>query len=216
MKEYHKIDSLYERDMLGTRKLIEGKYRSPLVEYLKDNEWIFTEKVDGTNIRVCWDGHKITFGGRTENAQIPNNLVNKLNEMFLTNEVEELFEQKFGEVEVILFGEGYGAKIQACGGLYSDTAEFILFDVTVGGIYLDRENVEDIGKAFSLKCVPVISELKTIEDAVKFIKGLPISRIAKSVKVMEGVVGTPKVRINDHRGNRIIVKIKVEDYEKNN
>lgn len=215
MKEYHKIDSLYERDMLGTKKLIEGKFRNPLVEYLKDNEWVFTEKVDGTNIRVCWDGHKITFGGRTENAQIPNNLVNRLNEIFLTNEVEELFEQKFGEVEVILFGEGYGAKIQAGGGLYADTAEFILFDVTVGGIYLDRENVEDIGKAFSLKCVPVISEIKTIDEAVKFVKGKPTSRIAKSEKIMEGVVGTPKVRINDHRGNRIIVKIKLNDYEKN-
>lgn len=214
MKEYHKIESLYERDMLGTKKLIEGKFRNPLVEYLKDNEWVFTEKVDGTNIRVCWDGHKITFGGRTENSQIPNNLVNRLNEMFLTNEVEELFEQKFGEVEVILFGEGYGAKIQAGGGLYADTAEFILFDVTVGGIYLDRENVEDIGKAFSLKCVPVISEIKTIDEAVKFVKGKPISRVAKSEKIMEGVVGTPKVRINDHRGNRIIVKIKLNDYEK--
>lgn len=215
MKEYHKIESLYERDMLGTKKLIEGKFRNPLVEYLKDNEWVFTEKVDGTNIRVCWDGHKITFGGRTENSQIPNNLVNRLNEMFLTNEVEELFEQKFGEVEVILFGEGYGAKIQAGGGLYADTAEFILFDVTVGGIYLDRENVEDIGKAFSLKCVPVISEIKTIDEAVKFVKGKPISRVAKSEKIVEGVVGTPKVRINDHRGNRIIVKIKLNDYEKN-
>ena len=38
--------------MDGNKKLIEGRFRNPLVEYLKDNEWVFTEKVDGTNIRV--------------------------------------------------------------------------------------------------------------------------------------------------------------------
>lgn len=27
-------------------------------DYLKDNTWIFTEKVDGTNIRIMWDGGK--------------------------------------------------------------------------------------------------------------------------------------------------------------
>ena len=73
MNQYHKIDSLFERDMEGTRKLIEGKFRNPVVEYIKDNEWIFTEKIDGTNIRVFWDGHKVSFGGRTDNAQIPTN-----------------------------------------------------------------------------------------------------------------------------------------------
>ena len=57
MKEYHKIETIFERDMDGNKKLIEGKFRNPLVEYLKDNEWVFTEKIDGTNIRVFWDGH---------------------------------------------------------------------------------------------------------------------------------------------------------------
>jgi len=52
MKEYHKIESVFEREMERNKKLIESKFRNPVVEYLKDNEWIFTEKVDGTNIRV--------------------------------------------------------------------------------------------------------------------------------------------------------------------
>ncbi len=71
MNEYHKIETLFVRDMEGTKKLIEGEYRHPLVEYLKDNIWIFTEKVDGTNVRVHWDGHTVVFGGRTDNAQMP-------------------------------------------------------------------------------------------------------------------------------------------------
>ena len=132
MKEYNKIETVFERNMDGSKKLIEGKFRNETVEFLANNKWAFTEKINGTNTRIYWDGHKITFGGRTESSQIPAHLVNKLSEMFLNNETEELFEQKFGEREVILFGEGYGIKIQN-GGAYRSDVGFILFDVMVNG-----------------------------------------------------------------------------------
>ena len=106
MNKYHKIPSVFKRDVDGSKKLIEGEFESELVKYLKDNQWIFTEKVDGTNIRVNWDGHKVTFGGRTDNANIPADLMNRLIEIFINDETEELFEQKFGETEITLYGEG--------------------------------------------------------------------------------------------------------------
>lgn len=212
MKEYHKIESVFERDMEGTKKLIEGKFRNPAVEYLKDNEWIFTEKVDGTNIRVHWDGHKVTFNGRTDNAQIPGSLVEKLNELFSGNVNEELFEQKFGATDVMFFGEGYGAGIQKGGGLYSQTKEFILFDVMVDGKWLERENVNEIAKSFNLKSVPIIDGVNTIQEAVDYVKCKPWSILSEGKKIIEGVVGTPKVRLFDIHGNRIIVKIKCEDF----
>ena len=68
MREYHKIETLYERDIEGTKQLIEGKFRNPTVEYLRNLHWQWTEKVDGTNVRVFWDGHAVTFGGRTDKA----------------------------------------------------------------------------------------------------------------------------------------------------
>lgn len=52
MNEYHKIETLFERDTNGTKKLIEGKFRNEAVEYLANNKWCFTEKIDGTNIRI--------------------------------------------------------------------------------------------------------------------------------------------------------------------
>lgn len=213
MKEYHKIETLFERDMEGNKKLIEGKYRNECVEYLKNNDWIFTEKVDGTNIRIYWDGHKVTFGGRTDNAQIPTQLINKLAELFQGTVNEELFEQKFGANEVMLFGEGYGAGIQKGGGDYIDDKGFILFDVMVGDIFLARENIEKIAKSFNLEVVPVhlVSDIQT---AVDYVKSEPLSKVGKCVKKIEGVVGTPKARLVDFRGNRIIVKVKVEDFTK--
>lgn len=209
MREYHKIETIYERDIEGSKKLIEGKFRNEAVEYLANNEWEFTEKIDGTNIRIYWDGHKITFGGRTERANIPSHLVNKLNEIFLNEETEQLFEQKFGEMEVILFGEGYGVKIQN-GGDYRPDVGFILFDVLIGDNYQSRESVEDIAKAFSLEIVPIVLR-GTIKEAVDFIKTKPNSTIGKAK--MEGVVGRPKIELRDRCGNRLIVKIKCRDFE---
>lgn len=208
MKEYNKIDTVFERDTAGTKKLIEGQFRSEAVEYLADCKWRFTEKIDGTNIRIHWDGHKIEFGGRTEKAQIPSHLVNKLNEMFLNNETEELFEQKFGEKEVILFGEGYGIKIQN-GGNYRPDVGFILFDVMIGENYQSRESVEDVAKCFGLEIVPIVMT-GTIQEAIDFVKTKPSSTIGKAK--MEGIVGCPMVEMKDRVGKRVIVKIKVCDF----
>lgn len=209
MIEYNKIDTLYKRDMEGTKKLLEGEFRNPAVEFLKDNIWQFTEKVDGTNIRVYWDGHKVQFGGRTERAQIPAHLVNHLNAVFGTSEAEQIFEEKFGETEVILFGEGYGPKIQN-GGLYRPDVSFILFDVLISNNYQSRESVEDIAKAFGIDIVPIIFE-GTIQEGVDFVKGHPNSTMGTAK--MEGLVGRPKVEMRDRCGKRIIVKIKWEDFK---
>ena len=92
--EYHKIETLFERDT-KTKKIIEGKYTNETIKYLKDNVWQFTEKIDGTNIRIYWDGHKVSFYGRTERAQIPSYLANKLFELFGGEINEQLFEQNF-------------------------------------------------------------------------------------------------------------------------
>lgn len=211
MKEYHKIETLYERDITGTKKLIEGKFRSPAVEFLKDNQWAFTEKIDGTNIRVHWDGHHVMFGGRTDSAQIPITLMYALNDLFLGITNEQLFEQKFGAGEVTLYGEGYGTGIQKGGGLYREGCGFILFDVQVGNIWLERENIEDIAKTFGLAVVPIVLT-GTIQQAVDYVKSKPKCSIAKEEKEAEGLVGRPMVEMTDRLGNRIIVKVKARDF----
>lgn len=208
MKEYNKIDTLYIRDIDGTKKLIEGLFRSKAVEFCKDLTWQFTEKIDGTNIRVMWDGHKVTYGGRTERASIPAHLMNKLIELFGSEETEQLLEQIFGEKEVIFFGEGYGAKIQN-GGLYRPDVSFILFDVMINGNYQDRAMVEQAAKQFGLEIVPIVLE-GTLQEGVDYVKSKPMSTIGTAP--MEGLVGRPKVELQDRCGNRLIVKIKARDF----
>lgn len=207
LKEYHKIETLFERG--EDKKLINGKFRDETVEFLKDNIWQFTEKIDGTNIRIYWNGHKVSFYGRTDKAQIPAFLVNRLNELFGGNVNEEMFEQKFGENEVMLVGEGYGEKIQN-GGLYRKGQDFILFDVMIGENWQSRETIEDIAKYFNLDVVPIVLE-GTIEEGVNYVKSNPKSKIGTANS--EGLVGRPKVEIQTRTNKRVIVKIKVRDFE---
>ena len=209
MREYHKIETVFNRSTDGDKRLIWGDYRNETVEYLADNIWQFTEKIDGTNIRIHWDGHNVEVGGRTDRAQIPKHLMDYLSATFLTPEVEELFEQTYGEKDVMLFGEGYGAKIQN-GGDYRSDVSFILFDVLIGDNWQSREWVEATAKMFNVDVVPIVLE-GTIGDGIDYVMQHNHSTIGSAV--MEGVVGKPKVEMKDRLGNRIIVKIKWKDFK---
>lgn len=209
MRTYEKIETVFCRDTDGTKRLILNNFRNPTIAYLKDAVWVFTEKIDGTNIRVHWDGHKVEFGGRSDKAQIPAHLLDKLNELFGTIEAEELFEQTWGNKEVILFGEGYGPKIQS-GGAYRDDVSFILVDVLFGDNYQEREWVEKTAQMFGIDVVPIVL-VGSIKDGVNYVMTHPKSTMGTAM--MEGVVGRPMVELRDRRGERIIVKIKWDDFK---
>lgn len=213
MREYVKIETVFKR---GEDKKLTNEYRSPEIEYLKDNEWVFTEKIDGTNIRVHWDGHKVEFGGRTDKADIPKHILTRLEELFAGTVNEEIFEQLFADKDVILFGEGYGEKVQVNG--YTEFAEnkvdFILFDILVDNKYwLKRDALEDIAKQLNIKIVPIVT-VGTIEDGIKYVLSANKTTLQTSGRIQEGIVGKPAVEMQDRNGNRIIVKIKLQDFNK--
>lgn len=205
--EYTKIPNIFKREEYGNNKLLMGQYSTDELAYLAINFWNWTEKVDGTNVRVIWDGYRVSFAGRTDKAQMPPHLLARLEELFGGADKEELFEQNFGSNNVILFGEGFGEKIQKGGGMYG-AVDFILFDVFCG-MWLKRVDVEDIAQKFGIKVVPVVG-CGNLAQAVDFIKTHPKSELRDAE--MEGIVCRPMCELNDRRGNRIIVKIKCRDF----
>lgn len=209
MKEYHKIDGLWKRDT-ETKKLLPDAFRNDAVEFLKYLPWRFTEKVDGTNVRVVWDGHKVSFWGRTDNANIPTPILRKLEELFGGEVNEQIFEEHFGDKQVVLYGEGYGAKIQKGGGLYRKDNGFILFDAEINGKMLAYEQLDGIARYFGIPVVPTVC-IGTIYEGIRFVEGMPQSVISEEPKEMEGVVGKPMLDLYDANGNRVVVKIKVRD-----
>lgn len=239
METYHKIQTLFKRDMDGSAtgkkgKMIRDAWTTPELEYLAGNEWEFTEKVDGTNIRIGYDldpHHldRVEFGGRSDNASIPDPLLSYLQDTFTPG----LF--KDAELNnVTLFGEGYGPKIQG-GGKYRDDHSFVLFDVKIGPWWLDRKNVDDIAAKLGIDSVPTLG-YGTLYDAIDIVdSGLTWNSIGRMTNwgghddqnkrvihglksqwgnfEAEGIVARPKVPMFDRKGQRIITKIKAVDFK---
>lgn len=204
MNKYSKIVTVWKRDPDNKYKtLIEGEPATPEFAYLYNLNWIFTEKIDGTNIRIMWEDEILRFGGRTDNAQIPVFLYDKLQDMFKPDFFTE-FES------VCLYGEGYGAKIQKGGGNYNPNGvSFILFDIRIGNTWLKREDVDEIGAAMALDVVPIVGE-GTLLDAVKMTEA-GFNSIYGYFQA-EGLVMRPEVELLDRRGKRIITKVKFKDF----
>lgn len=208
MIEYPKISGPYKRFVDGDKRnqLDPTRWTKPEFELLKDTPFVWTEKIDGTNIRIGWDGHKPSFAGRTDRAQLPGDLVNRLTELF----TEELFEQEFGSTEVTLFGEGYGAGIQKGGGNYGPTKEFILFDVLIGDLWLEPTDVLNIAVQLGINVVPTFFVMSPLEAIDTISRRLYRSSWPKVE--MEGIVGTVANGLLDRRGNRIQMKVKLCDF----
>lgn len=210
MSEYHKINTLWKRESDKPCRIIEGQFSDPAFEYLKENQWVFTEKVDGTNIRIIWTGTDVVLGGKTDNAQIPAFLVQKLQERFMTMERRQQLTTQFPD-GAILYGEGFGAKIQKSGGNYiADGVDFVLFDVRVGEWWLKREDVEEVATKFSLPIVPIIGQgtLQEMNEMAR--KGFDSMW---GTFQAEGIVARPCVELKSRNGHRIITKIKYKDFQ---
>lgn len=207
MKEYHKIQTVFKRDPETKHKtLLEGYYSLPEFEYLANNKWVFTEKVDGTNIRVYFRDGKVTFGGRTDRAKIPATLVERLNERFLPQAAR--FAEVFNGADVCLYGEGYGAKIQK-GSNYRPDQDFVLFDVIVADWWLQRHDVEAVAEKFSIDVVPVVGE-GTLMEMVEHAKaGIPSTWGDFQA---EGYVARPAIELKTRSGERLITKVKCRDF----
>lgn len=205
--EYGKIETLYVRDEATHRLKPELILKNPVYGLLKT--WDFTEKIDGTNIRVIWDHERqfVKVSGKTDNAQLPLDFVMHVYQAISAAQ----FDAVFPDTDVVIYGEGYGAGIQK-GGDYSPTKEFIVFDVLVDGTWwLSQENVNDVASKLGLEVVPVIGTM-TLADATEMVRtGFP-SRLNGGKKQAEGLVGRPAECLFDKKGARLIVKIKTKDF----
>ena len=125
--KYPKINTLWKRDK--NRRIIPKQYSKPEFETIR--RWHITEKINGTNVRIICTKtivrphQTLEYKGKTDNAQIPTQLLEALKKKFTANKMSEQFKD---DNQVILFGEGYGNKIQQAGKRYRKDNSFILFD----------------------------------------------------------------------------------------
>lgn len=203
--EYHKIQSVYLRDPANNHKtFLDGVWAKPEFGYLANLEWVFTEKVDGMNMRVALDpdAGTVRFNGKTDNAQIPGDLLDWLSSKFPA--VPEGIKGP-----IVLYGEGYGPGIQKAGILYGGVKRFVLFDAFAGGGWLDRETLAEVAGLCGVDVVPEIGR-GTLLDAIELTETKPVSQWGEFCS--EGIVARPAVELFDRRGHRVITKIKCKDF----
>ncbi len=209
--KYPKINSLWQRDPTNDYVIMPGLYSCK--EFSVIDSWTISEKVDGTNIRIVFDGQRVLYGGRTDNAQIPPHLLTYLQATFTVERLKKVFTDE--TPNIVLFGEGYGPKIQKGGGLYKSTASFALFDVYVNGWWLEQLAVREIADALSIDTVaPKYNEIVNKKEIVDLIKSHPKSVIAQETREMEGVVARSAPLMLFRNGLPVMFKLKVSDYDK--
>ena len=226
--EYPKINSLWKREgwyfdqgkknspdhQKGRQSLIIGDYAEQ--EFGNIKKWRVDEKVDGTNIRIYYtsvdfEDTKIrtyNFYGRTNNAQIPIHLQEYLNREITLGKLIECF----GDArQVVLYGEGYGPKIQGCGGNYRSDPGFILFDVFCSGWWLKWQDVIQIAQKLGVPSTPHIGEM-TEDEIVDYVKSKPISRCSMIPQMMEGVICRSDPLVLFRNGNPVKFKLKCKEF----
>lgn len=205
---YPKIVSPFKRHTEGPQrnKLDVGNWTRPEFELLKDLWWEWTEKVDGTNVRVIWDGYVVRFGGRTDAASMPVKLMDDALKVLFP---EELMEQQFGKSPATLYGKGYGPGIQN-GGNYRQELSFVLFDAKIEDWWLTRESLNDISRNLGIGLVPVVAQ-GSIDYAIEIVTTGMTSRWGPFPA--EGLVGKPPLGIMGRDGDRLMVKIKSKDFK---
>lgn len=192
------------------QSFIEGDYACP--EFGSINKWLIDEKVDGTNVRIFFepaDQFSPNFGGRTDNAQMPTHLLQHLQHTFTREKLEKQFPNA---KKVILFGEGYGPKIQAVGSRYRKNASFILFDVWIDGWWLEKNHVLEIADQLDIEHT-INQRVMTTNEIVEFVKSKPKSYIAEDKDlVMEGIIARSTPLMLFRNKTPIMFKLKVRDF----
>jgi hypothetical protein len=197
-------------------------------------QWSVSEKIDGTNIRIFYHfggeylPGRVRFGGKTDNAQIPTTLFEYLQDTFTPEKFGEAFPDARNDVGgpvAILFGEGYGEKINK-GGRYMKGGKgvsFILFDVWVmgdedypDGWWLNRENVKDIAEKLGIASVPEFGPL-SIDQIIHMVRNGWVSTQAMSnggdeKLLAEGIVARTDPMLMFRDGHPLMFKLKYKDF----
>lgn len=246
---YQKINTIFMRDANNVIMPYDS-FTEPEFEYLRNLKWRGEEKLDGTNMRIevtkvpIWDGgiegstingvkFNVRIAGKTDNAQIPKNLLKHMQEKYPNEKVlaalglkefipidEWEMEHNWLTYEQIpsiytIYGEGYGEGIQSGGWYIKGGNEFIVFDVKVNDIYLKTDARDEIATKLGAPIVPLIGYF-TLDEAIDFVRKGFRSVVAENpeVKMAEGLVLRTDLGLRNRMGKRLIVKVKYEDFQK--
>jgi len=178
------IPTLYKKDKKG--RLIIGDFSIPELSLV--NTWVLTEKINGKD-------KKVTFINQPRFKHVTNPA-----ESFTLDKMVEEFSQVD---EMVLIGT------EPCHG---ENWSFILSDVSIDGIWLDRDGVNDVASRFGVPAVPVLGRMSA-EETVTLLLSKFNSLFDKN-RTIDGVIGRTDPLLFMSDGNPLMFKLEYSDIEK--
>lgn len=185
---------------------LDEMYTNPAFKYLEDSYWTASRKVDGTNLRIKWDGEQAIYCGKTNKANFTPDQKEYIESVF----VEEIFEENFRKdgksPTVIIFAELVGPKIQNGDNGEFKELEAIIYDVKINETFVSAENIAKIANYFGLQSTYGLLKITdTLTNLIEMIASGTLGEI-------EGIVAKPDVELKTNNDYRLITKIKTRDY----
>jgi RNA ligase (TIGR02306 family) len=191
---------------------------------------VLTEKIHGTNCKIgLIEGEEMAASmdlrrKRPPEDQMANNIywspftipaVKKLL-YTLAGHVDQSNEQFVSEPtikhNVVIYGEVYGSKIQNLSyGMEKGNLGFAVFDIMIGGTYLDYDKLSDVCKTHNVSVVPEIARGPyTLEFVREHSKGNTTFNGVSHIR--EGVVVRPLKEKSHPKLGRLILKYISDEY----
>ena len=149
---YGKISAPFGRKCPTDQLVDKTIYAKPwMTIFYEENALMYaSEKIDGTNVGIKWDGDRVSFVGHTDKSTFCPRYLDYLNERFGTPQFESVLEEVFGEKPSFIFGEGVSKDYNHHYG-YPD-GEFIMYDICCDGKFWNRDPVHNVSKKFGMMC----------------------------------------------------------------
>ena len=236
MERYGKTPGPFKR--AKSNKIIPGKWSDSTFHYLQDAKFLFTEKLDGTNIRLIYhpahytadiadhpvaiDPNARGLEAMTGSQLVPARLEikgrsdaavvhHRLVEWAETLDIEK-FVNAFSDNRVCIYGEGIGDGIQKGGPQYGAT-HFRAFAIKGSRGFLPWYITDEIcRRSLQLLTAPVILEA-TLNEGIEYMRTGFKTMLGPNPGQFfaEGLIGLPTVPLYRPHGERIIVKLKHQD-----
>lgn len=189
-------------------KKIPNLYQEPEVIFLF-KEAYYMEKIHGTSAHFKWKDGKLTFfSGGASHA----NFLNVFNIDALTKSLTD----EFGvHVDVTVYGEAYGGKMQGMSNTYGKELKFVAFEVNIDDNWLNVPNAHDVATKLGIEFVDYVKGPTELEFANEQRDRPSVQAVRNGItepKKREGVVIRPLVELTKNNGERMMAKHKHDDY----
>lgn len=185
---------------------IDNLYKNNNIQYFQ--ECYALEKIHGTSTHIAWKDEQLRFhsGGCNHEQFIA---------IFDQDNLKKVFSETFGIRSVIVYGEGYGGKMQGMSGTYGKELRFVAFDVKVDDCWLSVPQAERVVQNLGLEFVDYVKIPTDIDSINQQRDRESIQAVRNGCghgKLREGIVLRPLLECTLNNRDRIISKHKRDEF----